>query len=124
VLADGRTLADVPAAEWSTLPEIAEQPWGFGPYHLTEWVKGEKMVFETHPYYYGGAPTTPNAVVAFVTPENAEAQLLGGQVDTLGAETLVGVTEALDAAAQEGKLNVVVIPSTTWEHIDLALFVK
>ncbi len=123
-LSDGRVLADVPAAEWATLPEIAEQPWGFGPYHLTEWVKGEKMVFEAHPYYYGGAPTTPNAVVAFVTPENAEAQLLGGQVDTLGAETLVGVTEALDAAAQEGKLNVVVIPSTTWEHIDLALFVK
>jgi ABC-type transport system substrate-binding protein len=124
VLADGRTLADVPAKEFATLTEIAENPWGFGPYNIKEWVKGEKLVLETDPYWYGGAPATPNFVVSIITPENAEAQLLGGQVDVLGSETLAGLTDALVAAEQDGKVTNYVIPGATWEHIDINLFLK
>ena len=51
VLADGRKLADVPAKEWATLPEIAEKPLSYGPYMLTEWKKGESMTFEVNPHY-------------------------------------------------------------------------
>jgi len=123
-LADGRLLKDVPAAEWATLPEIAEQPWGFGPYMITDWVKGEKLVLEAHPYWFGGAPKTPNFVVSIVTAENAEAQLLGGQVDVLGSETLAGLTETLAAAETEGKVNNIVNAGGTWEHIDFQLFIK
>jgi ABC-type transport system substrate-binding protein len=122
VLSDGRTLADVPAAEWTTLPEIAENPIGVGPYVLTEWVKGEKMVFAANPYYYGGAPKTPNLVIAFITPENAEAQLIGGQVDLLDFTTLVGVSETLKNAADEGAITLIIDPSASWEHIDYNLF--
>lgn len=122
-VADGRLLKDVPAAEWATLPEIAEQPWGFGPYMITEWVKGERLVLEAHPYFYGEI-ATPNFVVSIVTAENSEAQLLGGQIDMLGSESLVGITEALDAAEQNGQVVNYAIPGATWEHIDLALFVK
>ncbi len=121
VLSDGRKLADVPAKEYTTLPEIAENPIGVGPYVLKEWVKGEKMVFEANPYFYLGAPKTPNIVILFITSENAEAQLLGGQVDILDGTSLVGVTETLDAAAKEGKITIIVEPSATWEHIDLNL---
>jgi len=124
VTSDGRTLAEIPAKEFLTLAEIAEYPWGVGPYVLTEWVKGEKMVFEAHPYWFGGAPKTPNVVISFVTPENAEAQLLAGQVDILGSESLAGITETLAAAEAEGKILTISIPGGTWEHIDLALFVK
>ncbi len=122
VLSDGRTLADVPASEWTTLPEIAENPIGVGPYVLTEWVKGEKMVFAANPYYYGGAPKTPNLVIAFITPENAEAQLIGGQVDLLDFTTLVGVSETLKNAADEGAITLIIDPSASWEHIDYNLF--
>ncbi len=59
VLSDGRMLKDVPAKEYATLPEIAERPWGFGPYMIKEWVKGEKMVLEAHPYWFGGTPAIP-----------------------------------------------------------------
>jgi ABC-type transport system substrate-binding protein len=124
VLADGRKLADVPAKEFATLTEIAENPWGFGPYMIKEWVKGEKIVLETHPYWYGGTPKTPNFVVSMITPENAEAQLLGGQVDVLGSETLAGLTDALVAAEKDGKVTNFVIPGATWEHIDINLFLK
>jgi ABC-type transport system substrate-binding protein len=123
-LADGRLLKDVPAKEWATLPEIAEMPWGFGPYMVKEWVKGEKIVLETHPYWFGGAPATPNFTVAIITPENAEAQLLGGQVDVLGSETLVALTETLDAAAKEGKIAIIGKASDTWEHIDMNMWLK
>lgn len=122
VLSDGRKLADVPAKEWTTLPEIAENPIGVGPYVLKEWVKGEKMVFEANPYYFGGAPRTKNLVISFVTPENAEAQLIGGQVDILDFTTLVGVSETLKNAADAGKIQIIVDPSASWEHIDMNLF--
>ena len=114
----------VPAKEWATLPEVAEMPWGFGPYMIKEWVKGEKLVLEAHPYWYGGTPATPNFVVSIITPENAEAQLLGGQVDVLASETLAGVTETLANAEKEGKIILIVNPGGTWEHIDMNLFVK
>jgi ABC-type transport system substrate-binding protein len=120
----GKTLAEVPAKDWATLPEIAEKPLGTGPYVIKEWVKGEKMVFEANPYWVFGEPKTKNIVIAFVTPENAEAQLLGGQVDILDSTTLVGVTDQLKSAADEGKIKLLVNPSATWEHIDINLFVK
>jgi ABC-type transport system substrate-binding protein len=123
VLSDGRRLADVPASEWTTLPEIAETPIGVGPYIIKEWVKGEKMVFEANPYYFLGEPATKNLVVAFITPENSEAQLIGGQLDILDHSTLVGVTEALKNASDAGKITIIVDPSATWEHIDFNLFV-
>jgi len=118
----GQTLTEVPAKDWATLPEIAENPIGVGPYVIKEWVRGEKMVFEANPHYFGGAPKTPNLVIAFITPENAEAQLIGGQVDILDDTTLVGVTEGLKNAADSGAVRLIINPSATWEHIDTQLF--
>jgi peptide/nickel transport system substrate-binding protein len=89
---------------------------------LKEWVKGEKMVFEANPYYYGGAPKTKNLVISFVASENAEAQLLGGQVDILDNTTLVGVSETLKNAADKGQIRLIIDPSASWEHIDFNLF--
>ncbi len=124
VLSDGRKLADVAPKDWSTLKEIAENPIGAGPYVLKEWVKGEKLVYEANPYYTLHPIKTKNIVIAIVTPENAEAQLLGGQVDVLDDTTLVGVTESLKKAEDEGKIQITVEPSATWEHIDLNMFVR
>ncbi len=122
VLADGRKLADVPAAEWATLPEIAEFPIGVGPYVLKEWVKGEKMVFEANPYYFGGTPKTKYIVISIITPDNAEAQLLGGQVDVLDSTTLNTISEVMRKAADEGKINLYTLPGGTWEHVDMNLY--
>jgi ABC-type transport system substrate-binding protein len=122
VLSDGRLLKDVPPSEWTTLPEIAEDPIGVGPYVLKEWVRGEKMVFEANPYYVLGEPKTKNLIIAFITPENAEAQLIGGQVDILDNTTLVGVSEALRDAEAAGTVKLIINPSASWEHIDYNLF--
>ena len=118
----GKTLAEVPAKDWSTLPEIAERPIDVGPYVLKEWVKGEKMVFEANPYWYKGAPKTRNIVISFIAPENAEAQLIGGQVDVLDFTTLTALSETLDKAAKAGTVKNLVLPSGSWEHIDFNLY--
>jgi len=120
----GKTLKDVPAKDWPTLPEVAEKPWSYGPYMIKEWVKGEKLVFEANPYYYRGAPKTKNFVISVVSAENAEQQLLTGAVDVLGSETLAGLSEQLVKGETDGLIKNYVIAGATWEHIDFNLFVK
>jgi ABC-type transport system substrate-binding protein len=127
VLADGRKLADVPFAEWTTLPEIAESPMGYGPYMITGWEKGQFMTFEANNSFVLGAPKTPNVVVTFVADTNqAVAQLLTGEVDIVDSTTLGAGAEVQTVvdAAKEGKVTVIIQPSATWEHIDMQLFTK
>jgi ABC-type transport system substrate-binding protein len=122
VLADGRNLADVPASEWATLPEIAEQPLSNGPYSLVEWEKGQRMVFEANPFYHGGEPAIQNVIVTFV-PDTTQlvAQLLNGTIDVVGPNDLDAGAEleVLFEAADEGALQVFRIPNPTWEHVDM-----
>jgi ABC-type transport system substrate-binding protein len=124
-LADGKMLKDIPAKQWATLPEIAETPLGTGPYVLKKWTKTQKMEFEANKFWVKGAPKTPKFVIAFVAPENVEAQLLAGQIDFIGAESLAGITQTLKKAETEKK-NIVtqVVASATWEHIDFNMFLK
>ncbi|MEK7276346.1 MAG: ABC transporter substrate-binding protein [Chloroflexota bacterium] len=127
VLADGRTLADVPAAEWTTVPEIAETPIDTGPYMLTGWVKGQSMTFTANPFFYKGAPKTPNMIIKFVADTNqAVAQLLTGDVDVLFGETLGAGAEVqtVKDAADAGEVAIFIEPSATWEHIDMSLFIR
>lgn len=127
VLSDGRTLADVPAGEWATLPEVAESPIGTGPYMITEWVKGQSLTFEANPHFYLGAPATPKIVIKIIQDTNqAVAQLLTGEVDVLFSETLgAGAeVETVREAADAGEVKIYVLASATWEHIDFSLFIR
>lgn len=127
VLSDGRNLADVPANEWKTLPEIAEKPLSFGPFMITEWIKGQSLTMEKNPYYWGGETGVDRITVVFIQDTNQlVAQLLAGDLDYVEKATLAGGAEVqlvADAAA-EGKINFEIIPSPTWEHIDMNMFVK
>jgi ABC-type transport system substrate-binding protein len=126
VVADGRKLADVPAKEWTTLPEIAEKPLSFGPYMLTEWKKGESMTFDVNPYYQP-APALKKIVIVIVPDTNqAVAQLLGGDIDYLDKSTLGAGPELQTVleAAKAGKVKADISASPTWEHIDMNLFTK
>ncbi|MEZ4677744.1 MAG: ABC transporter substrate-binding protein [Caldilineaceae bacterium] len=127
VLSDGRNLADVPAAEWQTLREISETPLSFGAYYIKEWIKGDRIVFEANPYWNGGDVAIKNIIIVFIQDTNqAVAQLLSGDVDYLERATLGGGAEVqtlVDAAAED-QVNIEIIPSPTWEHIDMNLFTK
>lgn len=124
VLSDGRNLADVPAEEWLTLPEIAETPLSYGPFYISEWIKGQSVTMEANPYYEPGTGVQ-TIIVVFVTDTNqAVAQLLSGDVDYLEKATLGGGAEVqtLVDAAENGQVNIEIIPSPTWEHIDMNMF--
>lgn len=127
VLSDGRKLADVPAEEWATLPEIAETPLSFGPYYVKEWVKGERLVLTKNPYY-AGEVATPNVIFVFLADTNqAVAQLINGDVDYLDDSTLgagAEVQTVIDASKSTGKVKYEISGSATWEHIDINLFTK
>jgi ABC-type transport system substrate-binding protein len=126
-VADGRNLADVPAAEWSTLPEIVETPFSTGPYILESWEKGQQMTFRANPNYYKGAPAIETVIIQFIADTNqAVAQLLTGEVDVLGSETLgAGAeVETVLQAAEAGDVQAFTIASPTWEHVDFNLFVR
>ena len=127
VLADGRALKDVPAAEWQTLTEIAEMPLSYGPYMIKEWNKGQSIVLEKNPSYVGEV-ATPNIIFVFVADTNqAVAQLLNGDVDLLDKNTLgagAEVKAVIEAAAGGAPIQVQVDASPTWEHIDINMFNK
>lgn len=127
VISDGRVLADVPAAEWQTLPEVTERPLSWGPYMVKEWTKGQNIVLEANPYYEGEV-ATPNVIFVFVADTNqAVAQLLNGDVDYLDDSTLgagAEVQTVIDAANSTGNVKYDISGSATWEHIDINLFTK
>ncbi|HQY90456.1 ABC transporter substrate-binding protein [Caldilinea sp.] len=127
VVGDGRMLADIPATEWLTLPEIAERPLSYGPYYVKEWNKGQNLVLEQNPYYEGDV-ATPNIIFVFVADTNqAVAQLLNGDVDIVEKSTLgagAEVQTVIDAAAAGQPIEYELSPSPTWEHIDINMFTK
>ena len=127
VLSDGRKLADVPAAEWQNLPEIIERPLSNGPYILKEWVKGQSMTFEANPNYYKGEVKIKRVIIKFIADTNqAVAQLLTGEVDVLGSETLGAGAEVQTVieAGNRGEIQAFVVASPTWENISMNLFTK
>ncbi len=122
VLSDGRKLNDVPTAEWASLKEIAETPLGAGPYILTNWEKGVKMEFVANPFYYKGEVKIKNVTISFVQDtQQAVAQLLTGEVDVLDSSTLGAGDEVQTVLDNQDILQVHIVPSATWEHIDMNL---
>ena len=126
VTGDGRNLKDVPAAEWATLPEIAEKPLSFGPFMITDWQKGQSLTLEANPYYEGGTVVAKIVVVFIEDTQQAVAQLLAGDVDLLEKATLGAGAEVQTVidAGKEGKINTYIDASPTWEHIDMNMFIK
>ncbi|HET9255805.1 MAG TPA: ABC transporter substrate-binding protein [Pseudonocardiaceae bacterium] len=57
-------------------------PIGTGPYMVTEWRKGDRMVLKANEAYWGGAPAVKTATLVFVTDDNARAtRMAAGEFD-------------------------------------------
>lgn len=71
-----------PAAIQKYGEDVRQNPVGAGPYVLKEWVKGDRIVFDRNPTYYGKKPTVERLTFKIV-PETAtrEAMLRAGQID-------------------------------------------
>lgn len=86
-----------------------EKPIGSGPYKLVQWNKGQQLIVEENPYYYGKKPYFKKITFLFLSEDAAFAAAKSGQVDvvsvpaTLGNETIAGMKLiALDSVDNRG----------------------
>lgn len=58
-----------------------QNPIGAGPFVMKQWDKGEKMILEANPYYYGKKPAVNQITFLFVNTDTALALAQRGEVD-------------------------------------------
>lgn len=56
--------------EANTPEYVSDNPMGSGPYQLKDWAKGQRIVLERNPNYWGEAPEVTGATFSFI-PENS-----------------------------------------------------
>lgn len=62
-------------------PDYGQNPIGSGRYIMKQWDKGQQVIFEANPDYYGDAPKMKTVTVLFMDEDAAYAAALSGQVD-------------------------------------------
>src|SRR5882724_3756961 len=63
---------------------FAAKPFGSGPYRFVEWQRGQRIVLDVNPDYWGGAPTPRRLVFrAIADPSTRAAELKTGGVDII-----------------------------------------
>jgi peptide/nickel transport system substrate-binding protein len=93
-----------------------ENPIGSGRYRLVQWDKGQQVILEANPTYYGEAPTMKTVVIVFMSEDAAFAAAQAGQVDLAYtaasyAEQSVGGYHLLAAESVDNRgLNLPAIP--------------
>ena len=58
-----------------------ENPIGSGRYIMKQWDKGQQIIFEANPDYYGDAPKMKQVTILFMDEDAAYAAAMAGQVD-------------------------------------------
>lgn len=58
-----------------------QEPIGSGPYTLVQWDKGQQVILQANPDYYGDAPEIETVVILFMSEDAAFAAVKAGQVD-------------------------------------------
>lgn len=58
-----------------------QQPIGSGPYQLVQWDKGQQLIVEENPHYYGEQPSFKKLTFLFLAEDAAFAAVQSGEVD-------------------------------------------
>ncbi len=90
-------------------PGYAENPVGSGPYKFVQWDKGQQLIVEANPYYYGSNPYFKKITFLFLGEDGAFAAARAGNVDmvavrsTLAKEEVAGMRlEVLESIDNRG----------------------
>jgi peptide/nickel transport system substrate-binding protein len=93
----------------SAEPDFGENPVGTGPYQFVEWNRGQEIVAEANPDYWGGPPQIPGFSVRIIPDaQTALAALQTGEVDIV-----------LDLLPEQKDLvpNYLSVPATEFSYI-------
>ena len=86
------TLGIVPAASYDE-STYGQNPVGSGPYTLTQWDKGQQLIVEANPLYYGTKPAIERVVFLFLEEDAAFAAAQAGEVQIVAVPQALAIQE-------------------------------
>ena len=110
-----------------TDPEIVEKPIGWGPFVITEWIRGDHISFKKNTNYFRsaeGLPLVDILTVRFlgVDPEQSLTALINGECDVLDQSTMLdSQLIAMQELTSAGKIKAVIGLSPFIEQLVLNL---
>ena len=84
------------------------QPLGYGPYMMTEWLKGDRLTVEPNPHWGGAAPVTQKVIYKFFADATAvSAAVIAGEIDSSSGITGINVDQVpfMESTAKQGVIN-------------------
>jgi peptide/nickel transport system substrate-binding protein len=93
-----------------------------GPYRITQVARGQYVVLERNPHWWGKAPAFDKIVVKSIEASPAlEANLLSGGIDMIAGEAGMTVDAAIafEAEHHRGDWQVIYKPGLTYDHFSL-----
>lgn len=103
--------------------DYGTNPIGSGRYVLTQWDKGQQVIFDANPTYYGEKPQIERVVVLFMDEDASLAAAQAGSVDlaytsATFAENIVSGYDLFDCETVDSRgISLPMIPAgSTWEN--------
>ncbi len=91
------------------------KPVGIGPFRVTAWKRGDSVVMEANPYYWRGLPKLKEVIYKLIPDRNTlQTAMQTGDVDIW---PLVP-SAFINPMKEIGSLNVTVVPSSYYSHLD------
>ena len=100
-------------------PDYGSNPIGSGRYIMKQWDKGQQVIFEANPDYYGEAPKMKKVTILFMEEDAAFAAALAGQVDlaytaaSYSEQTIEGYELLAFASVDNRGFNLPAVAQTT-----------
>ena len=102
--------------------DYGDHPIGSGRYVLTQWDKGQQVIFDANPTYYGEKPQIERVVVLFMDEDASLAAAQAGSVDlaytsATFAENIVSGYDLFDCETVDSRgISLPMLPAgSTWE---------
>jgi len=93
--------------------------FGYGPYKLKEWIKGEYILLERNDYYFGEKPKIDSIKFIFSSDINYLINMLReGNIDILSIPSDLNLMEDISSNKDFG---LIVKPGDLWEHLAICL---
>jgi len=103
--------------------DYSQRPLGSGPFVFIQWDKGQQLIVQANPYYYGEKPFFKKITFLYLTEEAAYAAARAGQVDIaaiipmFASHPVSGMRlEAIDSVDNRGIMFPCVLPEATGTH--------
>lgn len=61
-------------------PNYGQKPLGSGPFRFVRWDKGQQVVLEQNPYYYGKKPAVERLIIVFASEDSLISLVRSGQI--------------------------------------------